>query len=351
MQVFEHSRRVFENVFTAADEKSAARCLLKTELRHPAWRSAGSAHIAFRSSCYNPRIFLVVDCIMGFEQLAALKEQLAKQAEEKRAARHAKHARPARPAKPAEAAKQAAVAKHANGGRNTPDAARTAPEQKAAAHKSSAPKQSAQKSPAQKSKPVDPVVLSIGKLQKRFPKAFPKNPAPKVPLKVGIFKDLLEHSEELGLNEAALRDAIKVWCWGSRYWACVTENAMRVDLNGQDAGQVLPAEAARARGLQAKRQKARNAAQGATAPQGAAAAQKGAVQQESGAPEQGAVQQDGSASEQGAAPQDSVASQQDATPQEAAVQQASNAEQNVSAQPDHPAAQEDSAAPQGSAVE
>jgi ProP effector len=276
---------------------------------------------------------------MGFEQLAALKEQLAKQAEEKRAARHAKHARPARPAKPAEAAKQAAVAKHANGGRNTPDAARTAPEQKAAAHKSSAPKQSAQKSPAQKSKPVDPVVLSIGKLQKRFPKAFPKNPAPKVPLKVGIFKDLLEHSEELGLNEAALRDAIKVWCWGSRYWACVTENAMRVDLNGQDAGQVLPAEAARARGLQAKRQKARNAAQGATAPQGAAAAQEGAVQQESGAPEQGAVQQDGSASEQGAAPQ------------EAAVQQANNAEQNVSAQPDHPAAQEDSAAPQGSAVE
>ena len=264
---------------------------------------------------------------MGFEQLAALKEQLAKQAEEKRAARHAKHARPARPAKPAEAAKQAAVAKHANGGRNTPDAVRTAPEQKAAAHKSSAPKQSAQKSPAQKSKPVDPVVLSIGKLQKRFPKAFPKNPAPKVPLKVGIFKDLLEHSEELGLNEAALRDAIKVWCWGSRYWACVTENAMRVDLNGQDAGQVLPAEAARARGLQAKRQKARNAAQGATAPQGAAAAQEGAVQQ------------DGSASEQGAAPQ------------EAAVQQASNAEQNVSAQPDHPAAQEDSAAPQGSAVE
>jgi ProP effector len=339
MRVFEHSRRVFENVFTAADEKSAARCLLKAELRHPAWRSAGSAHIAFRSSCYNPRIFLVVDCIMGFEQLAALKEQLAKQAEEKRAARHAKHARPARPAKPAEAAKQAAVAKHANGGRNTPDAVRTAPEQKAAAHKSSAPKQSAQKSPAQKSKPVDPVVLSIGKLQKRFPKAFPKNPAPKVPLKVGIFKDLLEHSEELGLNEAALRDAIKVWCWGSRYWACVTENAMRVDLNGQDAGQVLPAEAARARGLQAKRQKARNAAQGASASQGAAAAQEGAVQQ------------DGSASEQGAAPQDSVASQQDATPQEAAVQQASNAEQNVSAQPDHPAAQEDSAAPQGSAVE
>ena len=259
---------------------------------------------------------------MGFEQLAALKEQLAKQAEEKRAARHAKHARPARPAKPAEAAKQATVAKHANGGRTAPDAARAAPVQKASAQKAST-----QRPPAQKSKPVDPVVLSIGKLQKRFPKAFPKNPAPKVPLKVGIFKDLLEHSEELGLNEAALRDAIKVWCWGSRYWACVTENAMRLDLNGQDAGQVLPAEAARARGLQAKRQKARNAAQSSSVPQGGVAAQEGAVQQ------------------------DGAAVQQVAAPQEATVQQENQVEQNVPAQQDHAAAQEDSAAPQGSAVE
>ena len=274
---------------------------------------------------------------MGFEQLAALKEQLAKQAEEKRAARHAKHARPARPAKPAEAAevaKQAAVAKHANGGRTAPDAARAAPVQKASAQKAST-----QRPPAQKSKPVDPVVLSIGKLQKRFPKAFPKNPAPKVPLKVGIFKDLLEHSEELGLNEAALRDAIKVWCWGSRYWACVTENAMRLDLNGQDAGQVLPAEAARARGLQAKRQKARNAAQSSSVQQGGAAAQEGAVQQ------------DGAAAQQGAVQQDSAVSQQVAAPQEATVQQESQVEQNVPAQQDHAAAQEDSAAPQGSAVE
>jgi ProP effector len=271
---------------------------------------------------------------MGFEQLAALKEQLAKQAEEKRAARHAKHARPARPAKPAEAAKQAPVAKHANGGRTAPDAARTAPVQKA-----SAQKPSAQKSPAQKSKPVDPVVLSIGKLQKRFPKAFPKNPAPKVPLKVGIFKDLLEHSEELGLNEAALRDAIKVWCWGSRYWACVTENAMRVDLNGQDAGQVLPAEAARARGLQAKRQKARNAAQNGAAQQGGAAAQEGVAAQETAVQQESVDQQEG------------VVSQQTAASHEAAVQPENNAEQVAPAQPDHAAAQEGSATPQGSAVE
>src|SRR5258708_7755794 len=102
---------------------------------------------------------------MGFEQLAALKDQLAKQAENNRLARQVK-------------AGSAAITR--------------------------------------KSKPVDPVLLSIAKLQKRYPRTFPKSPAPKVPLKVGIYRDLLEHREELGLSEAALRDAIKTWCRGSR---------------------------------------------------------------------------------------------------------------------------------------
>jgi ProP effector len=217
---------------------------------------------------------------MGFEQLAALKDQLAKQAEEKRVAKKAKQAKPGRAA-PA------------------PAQARPTP---------------ARPAPAQKSKPVDPVVLSIGKLQKRFPKAFPKNPAPKVPLKVGIFKDLLEHAEGLGLSEAALRDAIKVWCWGSRYWACVVENAMRVDLNGHDAGQVLPAEAARARGLQAKRQKTKNAAQGNTASQDGAAQQGGAVQQDSTPSQAGAAQEDSAAS-QGSPVQQESSAQQNSTVQ------------------------------------
>jgi len=217
---------------------------------------------------------------MGFEQLAALKDQLAKQAEEKRVAKKAKQAKPGR-ASPA------------------PAQARPTP---------------ARPAPAQKSKPVDPVVLSIGKLQKRFPKAFPKNPAPKVPLKVGIFKDLLEHAEGLGLSEAALRDAIKVWCWGSRYWACVVENAVRVDLNGQDAGQVLPAEAARARGLQAKRQKTKNAAQGNTGSQDGAAQQGGAVQQDSTPSQAGAAQEDSAAS-QGSPVQQESSAQQNSTVQ------------------------------------
>ena len=257
---------------------------------------------------------------MGFEQLAALKDQLAKQAEEKRMARRAQHARPAQNAKPAQStkpeqsakpAKQAEAPRQAKPGRAAPTAARNA---------------QAHKSPAQKSKPVDPVVLSIGKLQKRFPKAFPKNPAPKVPLKVGIFKDLLLHSEELGLNEAALRDAIKVWCWGSRYWACITENAMRVDLNGEDAGQVLPGEAARARGLQAKRQKTKNAAQTGVAQQPAAAQEGSAGQQDAAAPQDGsAVQQDVAASQNSTADQNLDAQQGDAAQQDNAAQQGSAA--------------------------
>ena len=93
---------------------------------------------------------------MGFEQLAALKEQLAKQAQaESRAkTRRAPPKASARPTKPV----------------NEP------------------------------AKPVDPVLQAIAKLQKRFPATFPKNPAPKVPLKVGIFEDLVPHAQELGLG-------------------------------------------------------------------------------------------------------------------------------------------------------
>ncbi|NUA27803.1 ProQ/FinO family protein [Cupriavidus basilensis] len=158
---------------------------------------------------------------MGFEQLAALKEQLAKQAE---AAPRAKTRRAppkasARPAKPVNA-------------------------------------------PA---KPVDPVLQAIAKLQKRFPQTFPKNPAPKVPLKIGIFEDLVQQAQELGLTESVLRDAIRTWCRGTRYWTSLVEGAARVDLTGQAAGHVAPADMTRAQHLQSRRA-ARALSQPATAP-------------------------------------------------------------------------------------
>ena len=87
---------------------------------------------------------------MGFEQLAGLKKQLAKQAEQAKA-------------------KQVEQSKAEQTKAKKPPRARRAAPAPAPA-------------PAVPSKPVDPVVHTIGKLQKRFPLAFPKNPAPKVPL-------------------------------------------------------------------------------------------------------------------------------------------------------------------------
>ncbi|MFC0401935.1 ProQ/FinO family protein [Paraburkholderia rhizosphaerae] len=98
--------------------------------------------------------------------------------------------------------------------------------------------------------PVDPVVHAIGKLQKRFPAAFPKKPAPKLPLKIGILEDLLPHAQELSLSEAEVREAIATWCRGSRYWMSLTEGAARVDLNGAPAGQVSARDMAFARNSQ-----------------------------------------------------------------------------------------------------
>ncbi|WP_439672950.1 hypothetical protein AEMCBJ_32085 (plasmid) [Cupriavidus necator] len=103
---------------------------------------------------------------MGFEQLAALKAQLAEQGKAEKAAKAPKRARPPR--------------------------AREA-------------------TPANPAKPVDPVVHAIARLQRRFPLAFPKNPAPKVPLKIGIFEALVTCAQDLSLSEAELREAIRTF--------------------------------------------------------------------------------------------------------------------------------------------
>lgn len=178
---------------------------------------------------------------MGFEQLAELKKQLA--AARAEAAPAAKSdAKPA--SKPASKAGVKADSKPGS----RPGAR---PARKPAQPRRDAP--AAQAKPAVDAKPVDPVVKSIGRLQKRFPVAFPKNPAPKLPLKIGIFEDLVAHAKELSLSEAELRDAIKTWCRGSRYWKCLVEGAARVDLTGAAAGLVTAQEAAGAQRLQAHR--------------------------------------------------------------------------------------------------
>ena len=140
--------------------------------------------------------------------------------------------------------------------------------------------------------PTDPVLLLIRKLQNRFTATFPKKPAPKVPLKIGVFEDLMTHATELGADEAQLRAAIKTWCGGSRYWACMIEGAARIDLAGNSAGVVTAADANRARRLEAHREKrAQQRVTAATAPvaAGDAAAVDVDVDAAEGARDQGAA--------------------------------------------------------------
>ncbi|MCY1519258.1 RNA chaperone ProQ [compost metagenome] len=148
---------------------------------------------------------------MGFEKLADLREQLRAQAQQ------------AAPAQP----KAAGQAKKRESGKQ----------------RESAKKQE----PARKREPVDPTVEAIWRLQKQFPLAFPKNPAPKVPLKEGILADAAQHLEALSMTEEQLKQAIAEWCKGSRYWTCLAEDAPRVDLQGQPVGKVTAQQAAYAR--------------------------------------------------------------------------------------------------------
>ncbi|WP_175838585.1 ProQ/FinO family protein [Burkholderia anthina] len=167
---------------------------------------------------------------MGFEQLAELRAQLAAKAKQERNAK--------RPATETDAgAKPKSGDRPARGAKSGAGAGAKA---KAA-------------SGAKPSTPVDPVIVAIGKLQRRFPRAFPKNPAPKVPLKVGIWEDLAREAQAVGLSEAELRDAMSTWCRGNRYWSCLVEDAVRVDLQGTEAGRVTRDDAARARRLKSRR--------------------------------------------------------------------------------------------------
>jgi ProP effector len=119
-------------------------------------------------------------------------------------------------------------------------------------------KQIKRRAPAQaKPRNLDPAVEAIWPLQKHFPLAFPVIPAPKVPLKEGILKDAEEHLELLGLSSEQLKLGISTWCRGARCWACMVENAPRLDLSGQQTGVVTATQA-----LHAMQQASRQRGQG-----------------------------------------------------------------------------------------
>lgn len=201
---------------------------------------------------------------MGFEQLAALRDQLAAE----RAARegHGKNtqdkptktgnndADKPRAAKPAQARKDD---RPEGKPRRAQDEARKKPH----GHKRPAP----QGKPQQPETPRDPLLVAIGRLQHAFPKAFPKKPAPRVALKLGIVEDLYAHTAKLRLSEDEIKAAIATWCSVGRYWAALSKDAVRVDLNGEPAGTVTAAEAGHASFLaRQQRKKAQAAAKAAT---------------------------------------------------------------------------------------
>lgn len=206
---------------------------------------------------------------MGFEQLAELKKQLAAKAKAEQPSTETNSQPEARQKSAGEQGRRG-QGQRGQGERNQasgdkagkPHPARDRSARNKADHQrgQATGEQAAGRSrPARKpTEPVDPVVLSIGRLQKHFPITFPKNPAPKQALKIGIHQDLLAKAKDLGLEEAAITEAVKTWCRGTRYWAAIVEDAPRLDLEGQPAGTVSARDAALARSLE-NRRKARQA--------------------------------------------------------------------------------------------
>jgi len=197
---------------------------------------------------------------MGFEQLAALRDQLAKQAaeERRRQGKPEPRANPdegkagdkqeakGHPAKPN--GKSGAPRPH-RGNTNRPGEGRP---NKPGEARGNRPQRRAEKP---QEPPRDPLLVAIGRLQKHFPKTFPKRPDPRVPLKLGIIDDLYAHAGKLHLSEEEIKQAVATWCSAQRYWACLVKDAARLDLNGEPSGTVTPAEAAHASFLARKQRK------------------------------------------------------------------------------------------------
>ena len=57
----------------------------------------------------------------------------------------------------------------------------------------------------------------IQELQLSFPRLFPEKPAEKLPLALGIDRDLDEWAKDLGIPQRDLEIALGYWCKGVRY--------------------------------------------------------------------------------------------------------------------------------------
>ncbi|WP_404987460.1 ProQ/FinO family protein [Caballeronia sp. LZ043] len=117
---------------------------------------------------------------------------------------------------------------------------------KAASHRTSAPvgvEREIKQPPKRPRTSADAATRAVTTLQRHFPHAFPHSPARKVPLKVGILKDVLARAASPGPSDRDARNGVKLWCRGQRYWTCLVEGNIRVDLTGAITGVVSAAEA------------------------------------------------------------------------------------------------------------
>lgn len=78
----------------------------------------------------------------------------------------------------------------------------------------------------------------IAFLAERFPRCFIAEGEAR-PLKVGIFQDIVERlTEEDGISKTQLRSALRMYTSSWRYLYGVKEGAKRVDLDGNDCGEL-----------------------------------------------------------------------------------------------------------------
>jgi ProP effector len=75
-----------------------------------------------------------------------------------------------------------------------------------------------------------------------FPECFKPKRVPKLPLKIGIRRDIALLCPELAWNH--LQWALADYTSGPRYWSALVEGATRVDLFGEPAGTVSAEHAA-----------------------------------------------------------------------------------------------------------
>jgi len=86
-------------------------------------------------------------------------------------------------------------------------------------------------------------VMFIQQLQEVFPLAFPKQPKEKVPLMIGIDKQL---AIEFNIDKQIINDSLKLWCMGTRYKTTLSiTGADRFDLYGNKVGIVTDGQSSR----------------------------------------------------------------------------------------------------------